>query len=323
MDKIKKFFAHPPLAFLAIGSLLSLIAVFGSLGLVVSDNRKTFWAIIVYSLAFAGLLFIVYSILEIRNRVKSSFAYYIIQESSWFKGNDFYLAKTKALSILSIFTNLAYAIFCLVLYSLSNSLYYIFFFVLYMLIPAMKGTTLYLAHSVKKERDPLRKTIDSNKIMGIIGLILGVIDIAFIIPLVLLLTKRSFLSYSNILIFVSMAYALTRIIITICSFVKAQRSNDPIAISLRSFSYVSLLASIFSLVLGLCTTFFEKNAILLYSLTGAFFFVSLMVIALWMAIKGFIGINKAKAQAISLNKEEIIDIQEPLKETDPQTQNGK
>lgn len=301
-----------PISYLLIGSFIGLILVLAAITLAASAYRTLPWCIAIYVLAYIGLIYIIISVIAIYHRLKKSVHQIVVTDMRLTDDRGLYLIKVKILSFLSIVTNLAYAIFCLVLLVKSNDYWYGILFALYILLPILKGLVLYLSAASKKENNPLQTQIDYEKIMIGLGSALLVVDLILIYPLCRMLINKSPLSYPLILIYVSSGYALTRIIVTMASYFKAQRSHDPTALSLRSLSYVSMLTCVFNLLLGLGFVFFADKARLNYTIVGSLMFASILIISLNLIIQG--SLKKKKTSKLMEEKIKIPDQKAEKKE---------
>ncbi len=211
------------------------------------------------------------------------------------------MQKIIKLTLFSLFTNIAFAIYNSILGFVTHSWWFItlgaYFFVLSI-------TRFALLKIKKKSQDDLSLENFAKKFTGVMLICLSV---TFAGTVVLSVVKDRGIKYHEIVMITMALYAFVKVTLAIINLVKAKKDDSPVTKTLRNISLSDAFVSIFALQRSMLVSFGEmaySDIRLFNSLTGSA--VCILVFLLGINLLGGRRIDMAKSKIVKAN-EKIAD----------------
>lgn len=278
-DKIKQ----PHGFWLVLFYILFVVAVTGSILLVIFIPNQTIGHYILYAVAGISLAYFVYTIVYFvpiirRNSInliqKFKFTNKLYQNHGY---------RTMLMTLFSFIFNISYVAFVFVLAIMTKSAWYLSITAYYVVLSLMKGNILYS----KKKYNTEFKQARAYRFCGIMFMLLM---IAFSGEIVLIYTTNMTFEYAGLMIYAVAAYTFYKLTRAIIGAIKARKRDDFYIQGLRNLNLVTALISIIVLQVAMFQAFSpQHNQSIANGLTGGGVAVIIFVIGILMIRKA----NKA------------------------------
>ena len=202
---------------------------------------------------------------------------------------------TIRLTYLSLFTNLAYAVYNLVLGFYAHSWWFITMSAYYIVLSVVRFGLIKMNKNQNGVTERFLKRFTGGLLMFLAVCLAGSTYIAF--------EDSVATAYHEIVMITMALYAFTKITLAIINLVKARKGDFPVIKAIRSVSFADALMSIFALQRSMLVSFEGMNAgdiKLFNALTGTG--VYLLVFLLGINLIGGKFVNMAKSKIVEANE---------------------
>lgn len=274
-DKIKQ----PKGIWIALFYLFFVVAVSGTIALVVLVPNQTVWHYILYAIAGVSLAYFVYSMVYFAPKMKQGFIKFLRKFKFTSTLLDSYGYRTFVFSIFSFVLNLGYVGLMLGLAIATGSAWYYSITAYYLALIVMKGNVFYS----KKKYDTEIKEARAYRFAGTMFIFL---TLALSGIVVLIYTSNMAFEYAGLMIYVVAAYTFYNLTLAIINIFKARKHDDLYVQTIRNVNLAGSLVSILVLQVALFQAFSpEYNKSFANGLTGAAVSAAILAIGIYMIIK--------------------------------------
>ncbi|MGN1373284.1 MAG: hypothetical protein ACI4VK_04480 [Candidatus Coproplasma sp.] len=253
MKNFLNFLKRPPLWFVIIWLVITLCAIAASLLCVMFLDSVINW--VVYALAALTLGYLVYLIVVIAPTVKSSVISSLNKRSFTNKLINQYGFRTVVFAIFSFTLSAAYVAFNGALGIINKSVWYGSLCAYYLLLAVLRGAVLnFYRGKNKPETDANSFKVKGLKVYRSCGIGLIILPVALSMAIMNMVLGKNSFEHFGYTIYVAALYAFYKIITAVLNVVKAHKSDDLVASTLRSIN----LADAFVSILALQTAMFKQ-----------------------------------------------------------------
>lgn len=259
--------------------VMFVLAVAGTIVLVVLVPNQTVGHYVLYGVAGVSLAYFVYTIVYFAPKIKRS----TINLIKKFKfTNTLYQNHGYRAMLLTLFSsifNIAYVVFVFVLAIITKSAWYLSITAYYVVLILMKGNILY---SKKKYNTDVKKA----RAYRFCGIMFMLLMIAFSGEIVLIYTSNMYFEYAGLMIYAVAAYTFFKLVRAIISAIKSRKDDDLYLQSLRNLNLVTSLISIIVLQVAMFQAFSPaNNKSIANGLTGGAVALVIFALGIYMIIK--------------------------------------
>ncbi len=206
-------------------------------------------------------------------------------------------SKTIRLTFLSLFINLAYALYNAALGFMAHSWWFITISAYYAVLSIIRFAVLQINHNSRGSTDT------EAFAKRFTGIMLMVLSFCLIGTVIMCLVTDKVTRYHQIIMISIAAYTFTKITLAIINLAKAKNDNSPIIKTLRSISLADAFVSVFSLQRSMLRSFdgmSEGSIQLMNALTGSA--VCIIIFILGLNLTEWSKIVMAKSKIVKANK---------------------
>lgn len=286
----------PKLVYLILFYFLFVIAVAGTLVLVILVPEQTVWHYILYVVAAVMLSYFVYTIVIYAPHMKENSIKLLKKYKFTSTMLDNYGFRTIVFSVCSFILNMAYVTFMGVIGIMTGSYWYISLTVYYLCLSVMKGNVF---NSMRKYNTEIKRA-RAYRYCGIIFILL---TLALSGIIVLIYTSNMAFEYAGLMIYAVAAYTFFKLGVAIFNIFKARRYDNLYIQSIRNINLVSALVSILVLQVALFQAFApEANLGVANGLTGGAIALVILGLSIFMIYKANKFIEDIKGNKVDEEK---------------------
>jgi len=256
-----------------------VVAVAGTLVLVILIPEQTIWHYILYPVAGLSLTYFVYTMVIFMPRMKNGIIKLLRKFKFTSKILDDYGYRTVVFSVCSFIFNLAYISFIGVFAIMSRTAWYMSITIYYIILALMKGNVFYSQqkHGTKeKEAKALRFS----------GIMFVLLTLIFSVVILLIYKFNRYFEYAGLLIYAVAAFTFYKLTLAICNIFKARKHNS---LYVQNITFINLATAIISIIILQVAMFQafspESNSSIANALTGAGASVIILTMGIIMIIK--------------------------------------
>ena len=285
---------------LVVWYLITLLAVAGTIVLLVINSQKLVLQILSYCLYGVSAItfgYTVYTIVLFFPKIKNAVVGFLENRAFTNKLLKNYGFRTIIFSIGSFIITVAFSIFNTFLGIYLPSVWYGALAGYYLILSLIKGGILFFH---KNKRALIRQNLESNYFVDSIktyrncGILLIVINVALSAFIAQMIFDQKFFSYPSWTIFAVAAYAFYKITMAIINLVKAKKYKDYSVQAIRNINLTSAMVSILALQTALLHAFGGENiSVSLYNtLTGSLVSLGTLALGVYMVVNSCIKLKK-------------------------------
>ena len=206
------------------------------------------------------------------------------------------------LTLLTLFINLAYAVYNTAIGFVTHSWWFITLSAYYIILSVMRFAVVLSDRSKSKEK------VSSLFIMRFTGIFFIFLSVTLAGTAYLSIYNEESVKYHEILMITIALYSFTKITLAVINLVKSRKDNSPIVKTLRNISFADAIVSIFSLQRSMLVAFegLTVSEIQLFNaLTGTAVYIAVFIL----------GINLIGGKKVNMAKSKIVKANEKIAET--------
>lgn len=302
-NKLLKFFARPPVAFL---SVIGLIAAGSIIGTTLFMTQESFSAYVVWGYVFMGIMvltvsYLVYGIVKIAPDVKDTAAKWAENKPFFRRLLSEYGFRTIIFSIGSTVINLVFAVYNGSIAIVNRSVWFGALAAYYVLLMSLRGGIL-LYHkkrrkAVKNGQDDKQTQINDIKQYGICGIMLIFLPICLSFAIMQMVVADDSFVHTGITIYAYAIYAFYKVIMAAINFKKTLKIEEMTVRASKNINLADAMVSILALQTAMIKEFSSvadtgtKRA---NAVTGAVVCALTVTIGLFMIVRAVLQIKKMK-----------------------------
>ncbi len=275
IDKIK----CPRRMFLLFFYITFMLAVAGTILLLVFVPEKTVLHYVFYVLSAAGLVYFVYATVLVAPKIKARII--LILRRRTFTNNilENYGFRTVVFAAAGFFTDIAYAVFQALVGIMFYSVWNITIALLYFVLVALKGIILFCEI---KYKNCFEKQVKTYRVCGYL---LNLLTFAIAGIVVLINKAEMYYEYAGNVIYVVAAVTVYKIVSAIIQFIRARGQDSLIVRAIRNVNLVFAVYSVLILQVSLNQAFGNGQNHLLNNVFGGILALFILIISVLMIVK--------------------------------------
>ncbi|MBQ7307123.1 MAG: hypothetical protein IJW82_01175 [Clostridia bacterium] len=297
-NKFFKFLLQPPVWFITLSLLLSVVVIAVTLVIVFSfrENELPIYSYVLFALAFLLLSYSVFLCIKYGVKFKNA-TIDLLKKYKFTKAVLENWGFRASIGVIASFTiNVMYSIFEGVVAIMSSSIWFGALALYYLCLSVMrfsviKNNKIKLEYSLENQ-DNIQK---SWKIYRNSGIVLIILSFAISSAVVQMVIDNRHFEYGEIMAIVMATYCFYKISISIYNLIKAKKFDNPMMQTIKNIGFADSLMSILSLQTALIATFSEgANLNFMNGITGGVVCLLTIALAIMMIINGNKNLSKRK-----------------------------
>lgn len=290
--KVRDFFKTPPIAFIAVVYILALLAIVGSIVIVIKIGGKYDWAYAVFAIAAILLCYAIYLTAICSKSIRRKIVAFLKKNSFFKKFLENWEYRASVAVIFSFVINIFYALFEGIMGIVAKSIWYAALAIYYVCLCILRFVVI-------KNNDVFRKdkflSTKKWKTYRFTGIVLVVLSCALTAAVVQMVVENKHPQYIGLTIFAVAFYAFYKFISAVINIKRAKKYDDPILQSTKNIALADAFVTILSLQTAMIASFSDGTmGIVPNAVTGGCVCFAIVAMGIYMIINSTKKLKTAK-----------------------------